>query len=407
MMAGAPEIEQRARAGADSVYSFVERRAEHVPEGVRWQTLTWENEPQYDFSVFWGSGGIPLFLADYSRLTGDTRALDLAIRGAQWCSQPERLSEGSAEEWRNDGLVRGRAGVGMAWLRIAQAAGVDRAAMAQAAAVGDHLLNRTPGPYTDWLDGATGEGIFLLRLAQASGEERFLDGARRWGDWLAGVAIRDQHGLYWPWAVGTDDPPWYGLSFVPGAAGNSHFLLSLYQETQDARLADVAREAGETLRRQAVPDRGGLNWPDTLDGLAQGEPLKAQWCYGAPGVGIFFAKLHEALGDPKDLETAEAAGECTYQHGDVRRNACQCHGLAGNGDLLLDLYQVSGKQVWLDRAHDFARRAFAYRRTKPAGDEWQADDAGFYAPEFMLGASGTGHFFLRLWQRGALTRPLL
>jgi class IV lanthipeptide synthase len=222
------------------------------------------------------------------------------------------------------------------------------------------------------------------------------------------VAIRDERGLYWPWEAGnTKHSQWYGLSFIPGAAGIAHFLLSLYQETKEARWADVAREAGETLRRQAVPDHGGLNWPDTLDGLSRGEALQVQWCSGAPGVGIFFAKAFEAFGDPKDLETAEAAGECTFQYGDVRRNACQCHGLAGNGELLIDLYHATCKQLWLDRAHDFARRVFAYRRVTPAGDEWQADDAGFYSPEFMLGAAGTGHFFLRLWQRGTLSRPLL
>src|SRR5437016_340852 len=151
------EIERMAKAGADSVYAFIERRAEvvdSVPGGVRWQTLNWENEPQYDFSIFYGVAGIPLFLAEYFRLTKTTRALDLAIGGARWCSQPERLTEGSAEAWRNDGLVRGRAGVGMAWLRIAQAAGGDKEALAQAATVGDHLLQKGPGPYTDWLDGA-------------------------------------------------------------------------------------------------------------------------------------------------------------------------------------------------------------------------------------------------------------
>ena len=56
-------------------------------------------------------------------------------------------------------------------------------------------------------------------LAQQSGAERFLNGAKRWGEWLAGVAIRDDHGLYWPWSAGTDDEPWYGLSFIPGASG--------------------------------------------------------------------------------------------------------------------------------------------------------------------------------------------
>ena len=406
-MSSEPAQLQSPKEAADSVFSFVERTAEAVPGGVRWKTLTWENTPQYDFGVFWGTGGIPYFLADYHRLTGNTRAMDLAIGAARWCSQPERLTEGSAEEWRNDGLVRGRAGVGMAWLRIAQAAGGDKEALAQAAAVGDHLLRRGPGPYTDWLDGATGEGIFMLRLAQEAGEDRFLTGAKRWAEWLAEVAIRDEHGLYWPWSVGTEDDPWYGLSLVPGSSGNAYFLLTVYEATKEQRWADVAREAGETLRRQAVPDKGGLNWPDTLNGFEQGEVRKGQLCYGAPGVGVYFTKAYELFGDAKNLETAEAAGECAFNYGDVRKNACQCHGLSAGGELQIDLHNATGKQVWLDRAHEFARMAQVYRRVTPAGDEWQADDAGFYSCEFMLGASGTGHFFLRCWQPKNVTRPLL
>lgn len=392
---------------ADSVFSFVERTAEQVPGGVRWKTLTYENEPQYDLAVFWGSGGIPFFLADYYRLTGTTRALDLAIGGAQWCSQPERLAEGSAEDWRNDGLLRGRAGVGMAWVRIAQATGGDAQALKEAAAVGDYLLQRGPGPHTDWLDGATGEGLFLLRLGQTAKEARFLDGARRWADWLASVAVRNEHSLYWPWEVGADGEPWYGLSFVPGAAGAAYFLLLAHQESKEQRFLDVARQAGETLRRQAAADKGGLNWPDTLNGFDNGEERKCQLCYGAPGVGVYFTKAYELFRDPQDLETAEAAGECTYQYGDRRKNAVQCHGLAAGGELLIDLYNVTGKQNWLDRAHEFGTMALAYRHSTPAGDEWQADDTGYYSPEFSLGASGTGHFFLRLWQPKNVTRPLL
>ena len=67
---------------------------------------------------------------------------------------------------------------------------VEQEALVQAAAVGDHLLRRGLGPYTDWIDGATGEGMVLLHLAQVAQEERFLAGAKRWGDWPADVAIR-------------------------------------------------------------------------------------------------------------------------------------------------------------------------------------------------------------------------
>lgn len=402
-MSSERQIEQTARAGADSVFGYVERTAEAVPDGVRWRTLTYENEPQYDLSIFNGVGGIPLFLGHYHRLTGNERARELAEGAMRWCSQPERMHEGSAEEWRQESLLRGRAGIGMGWLRLAQATG-DRDLLVHAAAVGDHLAALEPGPVTDFIDGVAGQGVFLVRLAEETGNDAHLAGAVRRGEWFAGTAVRDERGCYWPWEVGsTEFADYLGLSFPAGLAGIGYFLLLLHQATGEGRWAELAREAGDTLVRYARPDRGGLNWPDTMDE----QELRCQWCNGAPGVGLFFVKGHEALGDPSYLETAEAAGETTFAYGDVRRNAVQCHGLAGQGELLIELYRATGKQEWLERAHELARLAFAYREQRPEGEVWRADDPGYYSPDFMCGASGTGHFFLRLWQPDRVRPQLL
>jgi len=431
-------MEQLARAGADSVFSYVERTAEVVPDGVRWQTLSYDNQPQYDLSIFNGVSGIVFFLADYFRLTGNARARDLALGAQRWCSRPQRLHGGTMEEWRRDGLCRGRAGVGMAALRLAEATG-DRTMLAEASTVGQHFAAREPGPVTDFLDGAAGEGIFLLRLAAAEAEApgtgsnhgQTLHTARRWGEWLERCAIRDAQrpGCYWPWETGgTEHSDWFGLSFIPGSAGIGYFLLLLHQATGEARWANLARAAAETLTQQARPDHGGLNWPDTLDGLDKGEALRCQWCNGAPGVGLFYLKAHEVLsasttpapsgasdtghaddagGTSAYLTTAEAAGEATFQYGDVRQNAVLCHGLSGQGQLFLELYRVTRKMLWLERAHDFAQRAFTYRTVTREGDVWQADDPGYRSPDYMLGASAAGHFFLRLLAPLQITSPLL
>jgi Lanthionine synthetase C-like protein len=83
----------------------------------------------------------------------------------------------------------------------------------------------------------------------------------------------------------------------------------------------------------------------------------------------------------------------------VRRNPGQCHGLAGSADLFLELHRLTGAPVWRQRAGAFARRALAYRATTADGEAWPTDDAGAptrYSPDFMRGAAGVGHFFLRV-----------
>jgi len=49
--------------------------------------------------------------------------------------------------------------------------------------------------------------------------------------------------------------------------------------------------------------------------------------------------------------------------------------------------------------------ADALRRT-PVGGVRQPDDPGNAWLDFLFGAAGTGHFFLRLWRPDQLTRPL-
>ena len=280
---------EAAKHGAQSVFAFVQRTAERVAEGVRWETLDYDNQPQYAARVFNGVGGIPWFLADYFRLTGEPAALDLAIGGARWCSTPARLAAAIAEQ---------------GYLRV----GVARVALG-------------------W-----------LRIAVATGDEAHL---------------------------------------------------------HEASLA--------ALTRLAVPDRGGLNWPGQIG--AEGT-LGCQWCWGAPGIGLVYAKAYETLGDETYLGVAKAAGETTFAYGDVRQNPSQCHGLAGNAELFVELYRLTRDTLWLDRAQDFGRRCMVYRSVGPEGETWQADEAGFSSPDFMCGAAGTGHFFLRLLAPDVIRMPV-
>jgi class IV lanthipeptide synthase len=392
-MATDQEIQDLARDGADSVFAYVERTAEPVPDGFRWQTKSYQNQMQHHPSVYDGVAGISAFLSDYHRLRGSARARELAEGALLWCSAPEQAIEAKS-------LMAGRAGLGMSWLRLAQATG-ERAALSRASEAGQALLDRPPGPITDAVAGAAGEGIFLLRLWKESHEERFLAGAARNAEWLEAQAIRDESGCQWVFNVG-DKPSWRSLGFGHGVAGIGYFLLLAYEATGDRRHEETVLQAIRTLAGNALPDRGGLNWP-VLPG--EKELKRCQWCHGAPGVGLFFVKAAEALKDPAHLETAKAAGEATFAYGDVRKNPSQCHGLAGNAELFLELYQATRDRLWLERAHEFAKAALAYRTRGPEGDSWQSDVRGMDSPDFMCGAAGVGHFFLRLGAPGRLRMP--
>jgi hypothetical protein len=88
LMLPPPTPQETARVGADSVFDYVTRTAETTPEGVRWQTLDYQNRPRYGPSVFNGVAGIPLFLAEYYARSGAAVARDLALGGARSSGAP-------------------------------------------------------------------------------------------------------------------------------------------------------------------------------------------------------------------------------------------------------------------------------------------------------------------------------
>jgi lantibiotic modifying enzyme len=407
-MATQQGLEALARTGADSVYGYIARSAEAGPDGVWWQTLSFENVPHVCADVYNGVAGVTLFLTDYARLTGTPAAGALARRGLDWCADAGRPLHPDFPDWPDTSLGVGWAGIGLAWLRLAQATG-DAAALGRAAAIAADLAAAEPGPHTSFLFGAAGEGLFLLRVGEATRDDRYLAGAERYGAWLARVAVQDRAGAHWPMRVG-GPRAWTG--FGMGAAGIGYFLLELHRATGAARWSALTRAAAATLAAQAQPDGGGVSWPIYVGGDASAPPhapagRRWKWCTGAPGTGLFYARAAAVLGEGAFLETATAAGESTWAHRGEVDGPGQCHGLAGSAGLLLELARLTRAAVWQGRAEVLARQALAARVTTPAGDVWPIDEPGLYSPDFMCGAAGVGHFFLRLAAPAPTRMPLL
>ncbi|MCC7263896.1 MAG: hypothetical protein IT369_15395 [Candidatus Latescibacteria bacterium] len=387
---------EAATAGAHSVYRFIERTAERVADGIRWQTIDYENKPHYHYEVFQGCGGIGLFLAEYAQLTGSAAALDMATGANQWCSSPER-------QGHRRGLLTGKTGVALSWLhlsRIAQRPDY----LDYCAENAQILLTEDPGPVTDLMGGAASNGFFLLRLWEATGERRYLEGAIRNGAWLAEQLVRDELGCHCLARAdgGLGRAPQAGVAH--GIAGVAHFLVLLHAATRFQTWANLAREILETLVRHALLDRGGLNWSPTL---GQTELSRCQWSHGAAGIGLVFAKASEVLGESSYWEVALKCGVTTYAYGDSRHNATQCIGLTGCGELFVELFRISRDPQWLERARAFAALAYAYRVALPEGEVWPIDEPGLYSADYMYGAAGIGHYFLRLVKPGEIVMPLM
>ena len=142
-----------------------------------------------------------------------------------------------------------------------------------------------PGPFTDLMGGAASNGLFLIRLWEATSQQKFLNGAIRCADWIDQNLIRDEQGCHCLARPDGEfgDVPYTGVAH--GIAGIAHFFLLLFKATGDVTWSSRAREILATLVQHALPDRGGLNWSPRL---GESQLKRCQWSHGSPGIGLVF-----------------------------------------------------------------------------------------------------------------------
>lgn len=365
------EAQRDARSGA------VFWRDAHAPGGI----------PSRDINS--GSAGILLTLAALTEAWGDAAHRSTLAEAAHWLERAPR-PEGPL----HPGLYVGEAGVGLAFLRAGQVLGDP--ALVRAALERGALVATLPWGSPDLFNGTAGRVRFHLGLWQATGEDSQRQAAITAGEVLLQSAqpVGDD-GLQWAIPAGHD-----GLSgslclgYAHGAAGIGDALLDLYEATGDRRFMEGARGAGCWLKSQALAalgDGSGRAWPSAV-----GKPLYAAfWCHGAAGIGKFF--LHAARLNllPEAGALAEQAAR-TVALGTRWAPPVQCHGLAGNIELLLDVYQATRQPAYLGHAREQAQllRAFAVERNGHV--YWSAETPSAISPAYMVGYAGVAACLLRL-----------
>ena len=121
------------------------------------------------------------------------------------------------------------------------------------------------------------------------------------------------------------------------------------------RRAELEQRAISAVAKHARREAGLAQWPPALEPPRSEQPIRTQWCHGAPGIVASLASLA-----PEDRDLTEllvAGGELTWRAGPLRKGASLCHGTAGNGYAFLKLFARTGDELWLDRARAFAMHA--------------------------------------------------
>jgi len=294
------------------------------------------------------------------------------------------------------GLHFGRSGTAWALLDAAEAL-ADPALADRAAALARRVQLTWPNP--DICHGAAGAGFLQLRLYRSTGSAEFLDRAAECARGLLAAAQREPYGTVWP-VPRSFDSSLAGvthLGYAHGVAGVGAFLLAAAEATGDDELLGAARQAAGTLAA-TVRRQGAAGWWPQSEGDPESVRL-AHWCSGSSGVGSFLVRLWQATGDTDAYELALAAGQAVLD-GRWHSGVCACHGLAGNGEYLLDLAEATGERRFRSGAEELAR-LIAARAALRDGRLILPDETGTgCTPAYGTGTSGALAFLLRLRHRG-------
>ena len=180
-------------------------------------------------------------------------------------------------------------------------------------------------------------------------------GAAQWADaWTASAErlLEEWRGKVWQQELYGQPAEYLGPAH--GFAGN---VLALAQGglLDPARRVELERRTIETLLTYATREDGLCQWPPATQPSRKPQPLRTQWCHGAPGIVASLASL--APRDGQLTELLVEGGELTWQAGPLKKGGGLCHGTAGNGYAFLKLFERTGDELWLDRARRFAMHA--------------------------------------------------
>ncbi|MFQ6148442.1 class IV lanthionine synthetase LanL [Streptomyces seoulensis] len=250
--------------------------------------------PSHDITH--GTAGSGLAALHLWNRTGDARFMELAVAaadelaaaaepeptGVSWAAPAEAVSRLAGKRYL--GFAHGVAGIGTFLLSTALAArrsdlldlAVDAGEhlMAHAVLIGGaahwpaQAANEPTTPY--WCHGSAGIGAFLVRLYQATGDDRFGDLAHRATRAVAEYASRAP------------------LTQCHGLAGNGDFLLDMAAATGDDAHRALAEELARLLLTQRARRHGHLVFPNEYGDVS------TSWSDGSAGILAFLLRLRHA-----------------------------------------------------------------------------------------------------------------
>lgn len=312
-------------------------------DAISWLTLRLLGERAWDISVtgldlYNGLSGICLFLAYLGNVTKQERYTELARLALETIRQQIKQLEnpqpilGAFDGW--GGFLYLYTHLAMLW----QEPELLHEAQAMLAYFVDGIEQDA---LFDVIRGAAGCLLGLLTLYEAAPSHDVLQAAIRCGEHLLNQARPMTHGQGWVSPI-SGDAETALTGFSHGTAGIALSLLRLAaasgeQRFHEAALAAIAYE--RSLYSPVVRNWPDLR---KIARQENGPGFMLAWCHGAPGIGMARLASLPYCDNPAMREEIALAIEATLAQG-FGANHSLCHGDLGNLELLLSAAEILGE----------------------------------------------------------------
>jgi lantibiotic modifying enzyme len=360
-------------------------------------------------AIYDGTAGIALFLARLYQFTGDAqqRTAALGALNRSFSALPE-----IGDPLRHS-VYSGAAGIAYAAIEIGEALGDERIVSSGLRELRDPRNVQPNETYVDIIGGCAGAIQMLIDIGRRYRVNEFLEVAAAHGKVLLKTAVKSDAGWSWDTLPGSGEK--HLLGYGHGAGGIGGALIELWKATGDAEYSNAGLQAFRYERSFFSAEQH--NWPDLRSmaplGITSPQAVYAMaWCHGAPGIGLSRLRAHELLAnDPEVLRDLNEALHCTAAACSsvsfpASGNMSLCHGLGGNSDLLLAAADSLDRSDLRQIAEAVGRQAIAQIQVSEL--PWPCGvNGGGETPNLMLGLSGIGHFYLRLYDSARVPSILL
>jgi uncharacterized membrane protein/rhamnogalacturonyl hydrolase YesR len=334
------------------------------PDALKWSY--WEGMPYYSPDKFGGVGAIGEFLLALYQETSNSSYLDYSRKGAHWLMSIATPQYG-----------------GYKW-------------------------ELSPGfdfNFTGWAHGVAGICDFFRQLALETSNSSYWEYANGGAIWLIAIARNPAPDQYTWVRIETDADP--EISWCGGTTGITLFFMLMYESTGNQTYLDYAIGGGNWMISQATNLGSGKTTFMSLN----------IFCHGDPSCSYVMAMLYDTTGNGTYLRYAEESANWTISTGtqvtpyEMKWPIFQgseyyepglLRGASGVGHQMLYLYNISGKERYLD----YARLAAGWVENisvevSPGVEKWNWEerlgqpDQEFF-PGWYYGAAGIGLFLIEM-----------